>query len=217
MGLCSCALVNRRKEKRPAVGGKSQNGNILLDGHFQFTLALLCCLSILCSCSSAGSKQAKTTAEIPAEIQTEIQKIVDADQELLRQANLALQSSGIGREDVAQTYDHYAQQLRLMDMGRCPLDFQAAYREYIYSVEDVATEFHKQPERSGGGVLQRLLDAVAARNLLAGVGILGDIVRANKAKSALERETETSMMKIRESRRKIELIALQHGVRIQEP
>ena len=197
--------------------GKSQNGNILLNGHFQFILALLCCLSILCSCSSTGSNQAKTTAEIPAEISAEIQKIVDADQELLRQTSQALQSSGIGREDVAQTYDNYAQQLRLMDIGRCPLDFQAAYLEYIYSVEDVATEFHKQPEGLGGGVLHRLLDAISTRNLLAGVGILGDIVRGNKAKSALDRETEAAMMKVRESRRKIELIALQHGARIQEP
>jgi len=123
------------------VCGKSQNGNILLNGHFQFILALLGCLSILCSCASTGSKQAKTTEEIPAEIQ----KIVDTDQELLRQTDQELQRPGLPREDVARIYDHYAQQLRLMDMGRCPLDFQAAYSEYIDSVEDVAIEFHKEP------------------------------------------------------------------------
>ena len=192
--------------------GKSQNGNILLNGHFQFILALLCCLSILCSCSSTGSKQAKITEEIPAEIQ----KIVNADQELLRQTGQELQKPGLPREDVARIYDNYAQQLRLMDMGRCPLDFQEAYLGYIDSVEDIATEFHKEPEGLGGGFWQRLLDAITTRNLLARAGIIADIVKTDMAKSALDRETEAAMTKVRESRKKIELIALQHGVRVQE-
>lgn len=176
--------------------------------HLYLLAFLCCCILILCSCSSTGSKKAKTTAEI--------QKIVDADQELRRQINQALKDPRIRREDAARIYEKYGQQLRSMDMSGCPLDFQTAYLEYIHSVEDVATQLRKQPEGFGLGALLGLL-GLATGNLAGGAAVLSGIDRAAKGKSALDKTTEAAIEKIREGRRKIEVIALQHGVWIQEP
>lgn len=172
-------------------------------------LALLCCISILCSCSTTGSKKAKMTAEV--------QKIVAADQELHRQRNQALKDPHTRRGDAARIYTRYAQELRSMDMSRCPLDFQTAYLEYIHSVEDVSTQMSKQPPSIGLGALLSGLLGLVTGGTAGGAVLLSGMDRSDTAKSALDKATEAAMMKAQESRRKIELIALQYGVRVQEP
>jgi hypothetical protein len=178
---------------------------------FRLPLALffLACV-LLYGCSSTGKKQ---TGPEAAAYKSAIQRVVDANGELIRDRFEALNQSRGNRSEAFRIYADYGRALRSIDMTECPVEFQVAFLEYIHSIEDVSAKMAKEPE----GLKWETLLGLIEFNPMAVIKIVSEIGRPQKERTAIRKEVESSVAKSQERWRKIELIAVQYGVRFQVP